>query len=343
VQLQLVAPFETLPTSQPTYAPTIGTSATPLTFDALGNRNVDVIIVALGFEERTRASAERLLVAVRPRRVLLVRYGGTQGEAIERLVSRMAIPSQVVTSTDAITASLQDAQGEVVVDCSGLSKPFLFVATRDALRRQKRVAIVHTLAEQYYPRNDDLQAHGITTTSQYSEIFSRLEDVLMGEAPPYRLVQVHDEPAEPERWRALLASASAKNDRLLHLLDARTYDAARIFVPPPTSARQRVARAAAELAASAADSNVGLIEVDTNDIVRALQVTEEIYKELYFSSGANVEIGLTGSKMHAVAFAALAAAARVSSAWYVSPQAFDEQRFTLGTGETRCFDVMLKG
>jgi hypothetical protein len=341
-QLQLVVPFENLPTPQPTYAPTIGTSATPFTLDALGNRDVDVIIVALGFEDRTRVSAERLLGAVRPRRVLLVRYGGAQGEAIERLVSRMSIPFQVITSTDAITSSLQDAQGEVVVDCSGLSKPFLFVATRDALRGQKRVAIVHTLAEQYYPRNDDLQAHGITTTSQYSEIFSRLEDVLMGEAPPYRLVQVHDEPAEPERWRALLASASAKNDRLLHLLDARTYDAARIFVPPPTSARQRVARAAAELAASAADSNVGLIEVDTNDIVRALQVTEEIYKELYFSSGANVEIGLTGSKMHAVAFAALAAAARISSAWYVSPQTFDEQRFTLGTRETRCFDVMLK-
>ncbi len=341
-QLQLVVPFESLPTTQPTYAPTIGTSAAPLTLDALGHRNVDVIIVALGFEERTRVSAERLLGAVRPRRVLLVRYGGTQGEAIERLVSRMSIPSQLVTSTDAITASLQDLQGDVVVDCSGLSKPFLFVATRDALRRQKRVAIVHTLAEQYYPRNDDLQAHGITTTSQYSDIFSRLEDVLMGEAPPYRLVQVHDEPAEPERWRALLASASAKNDRLLHLLDARTYDATRIFVPPPNSARQRVARAAAELAASAAESNVGLIEVDTNDIVRALQVTEDIYKDLYFSSGANVEIGLTGSKMHAVAFAALAAAARVSSAWYVSPQTFDEQRFTLGTRETRCFDVMLK-
>ncbi len=151
---------------------------------------------------------------------------------------------------------------------------------------------------------------------------------------------MHDEPAESERWRALLASASAKNDRLLHLLDARTYYAARIFAPPP-EARQRVARAAAELAASAADSNIGLLEVDTNDIVRALEVTEEIYADLYFGSGANVEIGLTGSKMHAVAFAALAAAARVSAAWYVFPQTFDEQRFTVGTSESRCFVVTL--
>jgi hypothetical protein len=102
-----------------------------------------------------------------------------------------------------------------------------------------------------------------------------------------------------------------------------------------------VARAAAELAASAADSNVALIEIGTNDIAGALQATEDVYKDLYFGSGANVEIGLTGSKMHAVAFAALAAGARVSSAWYVSPKTLDEKRFTVGTRETECFDVML--
>jgi hypothetical protein len=37
--------------------------------------------------------------------------------------------------------------------------------------------------------------------------------------------------------------------------------------------------------------------------------------------------------MHAVAFAALAAAARVSAAWYVSPKSFDEKRFTEDTGD----------
>jgi hypothetical protein len=340
-QLELVGPVEGVPEAPPIYPPKLGMSSTHLTLDTLGSRIVDVVILALGFEERTRVSAERLLSAVRPRRVLLVQYGGVQGEAIAQLVARLSIPFQVISSVEGIRTCFEDIHGEIVVDCSGLSKPFLFAAIRDALRRQRRVSIVHTLAEHYYPRNDELQAHGITPTSQYSEIFSRLQDVLMGEEPPYRLIQVHDEPAEPERWRALLASASAKNDRLLHLLDTRTYDAARIFVPPPSSARQRVARAAAELAASAADSNVGLIEVDTNDIVRALEVTEEIYNELYFGSGANVEIGLTGSKMHAVAFGALAAAGRVSAAWYVSPQTFDEQRFTVGTRETRCFDVQL--
>jgi hypothetical protein len=113
-------------------------------------------------------------------------------------------------------------------------------------------------------------------------------------------------------------------------------------VPPADSERGIVARAAAELAASAADSNVGLFEVPTSDLHAALQVTEKVYNDLYFGSGANVEIGLTGSKMHAVAFAALAAAGRVASGWYVSPATFDWKRFTTGVGETRCFTVKLK-
>ena len=62
---------------------------------------------------------------------------------------------------------------------------------------------------------------------------------------------------------------------------------------------------------------------------------------LYFGSGANIEIGLTGSKIHAVAFAALAAAGRIAAAWYVSPKRFDMQRFTTGVAETRCFDLSL--
>jgi hypothetical protein len=97
------------------------------------------------------------------------------------------------------------------------------------------------------------------------------------------------------------------------------------------------------LAASAADSNVGLIEVDTNDIDAALRESEKIYNDLYFGSGANVEIGLTGSKIHAVAFAALAASGRISAAWYVSPKTFDKLRFTVGVGDTRCFELSIQG
>lgn len=332
---------ETAPANEPTYAPELGISAEKCDLATLATRDVDTLVLALGFEDRALASAERVLGTVRPRRVVLVKYGDDQGQQIGRLVDKLSIPQRIVTSVEEMSGVLQDARGELVVDSSGLSKSFLFVAVRDALGSFGGVSVVHTLADEYYPRNEDLIARGITLTQQGSEMFESLQDLLVGEVGPYRLVRVHDQPAEPERWRALLASASPKNDRLLHLLDARTYDAARILVPPPTSERRRVARASAELAASAADSNVGLIEVDTNDIDAALRASEEIYKDLYFGSGANVEIGLTGSKIHAIAFAAVAAAGRIASAWYVSPMTFDMQRFTKGVSETRCFRLTL--
>src|SRR5205823_2200012 len=127
-----------------------------------------------------------------------------------------------------------------------LSKPFLFTAVRDVLTRSRRVGITYTLAQQYYPRNQDLIDLGVSADQPVpTSVFARLGEVLTGEAGPYRLVRVHHTPAGSERWQALLASASPKNDRLLHLLDSHPYDATRIFVPPPTTPRRRVARAAA--------------------------------------------------------------------------------------------------
>lgn len=323
--------------------PSLGVSSNSCSLEAWKGREVDAVVVALGFEDRTLASAERLLDVTLPRRAILVRYSDDdQGREIERLFQRAGVTVEVVTSADEMADALKGYE-KVIVDSTGLSKPFLFLAVRDVLAKERKISVMHTLAEHYYPKNRDLLELGVVADKPLpSEVFSRLGEVLMGESGPYRLELVHHVPANPERWRALLASASPKNDRLLHLLDERGYDTARIFVPPPTTPRRRVAWTAVELAASAADANIGLIEVDTNDMEGALKATEAIYKDLYFESGANVEIGLTGAKIHAVAFAALAAAARVSYAWYVSPQQFDRKRFTEGVSKTHCFELSIQ-
>lgn len=323
--------------------PALGVEAASLTLDSLIHRKVDAVILAQGFEERTLISAERLLNVVRPRLVIMVQYDRNQGEALVLLIRGMKIKTEVVTTMSQMEAKLRKISS-VIVDSSGLSKSYLFVAVRDLLKRLGRLTVVHTLAERYYPSNEDLHRIGVRANKQIpTKVFSRLDKVLSGEAGPYEMIQVHREMASPERWRALLASASPKNDRLLHILDSRDYDASRILVPPPTTARRCLARAAAELSASVADENVALVEVNTNDIAGALQKSEEIYNELYYVSGANIEIGLTGSKVHAIAFAALAAAARISAAWYVKPKIYDHARFTTGVGETHCFDLSLTG
>lgn len=321
------------------YPPSLDVATSSIALESLRGHEVDLLVLARGFEDRAYHSAQQLLSLIRPKRVVLVYYDETQGERIEALLVPYGAPVQRITTYDELNAELASVVGDIVVDASGLSKAYLFIAVRNVLRAVGRLTVVHTLAEEYFPRNVDLQARGIGIESSDSEVLSLMDDLLMGEHGPYRLIQVHEELAEPERWRTLIASTSPKNDRLLHLLDARAYDAVRIFVPPPTSLRRRVTRAAAQLSASAADSNVSLIDVDTNDLQCALREAERTYNDLYFSSGANVEIGLTGSKMHAVAFGALAATVRIASAWYVVPKEYDEQRFTKGVGESHCFAI----
>lgn len=323
-------------------SPALGVTVAHGSLADWNGREVDTIVLPLGFEERTLVSAQRALAAIRPCRAILIRYSKDQGAQVEELVRQHVTPIEIVDTAEDLS-TLMENSGRAVIDVSGLSKPFLFAAVRDALKRAGQVGIIHTRAEHHYPRDEDLVAIGVSAERPVpSEILGRLADVLIGEAPPYGLVRVHYAEASPERWRGLIASASPKNDRLLHLLDWRACDATRILVPPPTTPRRRIAWAAAELAVSAADANVALAEVDTNDIDGALRALEEIYNDLYFRSGANVELGLTGSKIHAVAFAALAAAVRVSYAWYVAPTSFDRHQFTQGVGQTRCFDLKLR-
>ncbi len=323
--------------------PSLGLRVTPARLEDWRGRSVGAAVIALGFEERTHVSAARLLGSVRPDRVILVEYNSDQGDRVRELLGHLGLSWQVVSTTDDLASAIA-AHNRVIVDTSGLSKPFLFVAVRDALRNSAAVGVVHTLAKHYYPRNQDLEQLGFTADATPSaEILGRLQDVLMGEEGPFGLIRVHEASAGPERWRTLLASASPKNDRLLHLLDSRVFDATRILVPTPTTPRRRVAQAAAELAASAAGANVGLVRVDTNDIVGAIEATQRVYSDLYFGCGANVEVGLTGSKIHAVAAAGLAATARVAAAWYVSPRQFDRDRFTQGVANTTCFDLTLVG
>lgn len=341
-QLPLALPLRIATPTADVCAPDLRIRVTKHVAETSVEQQIDVLVLALGFEERTQVSAERVLRSTRPVRIVLVSYGDQQGDELYALIRSKGIDTTVVSTLEQLAAALPDAPARIVIDSTGLSKPFLFVAVRDALRKTRRVSVLHTLAVSYYPRNEDLSALGVTVDGPVSEdVFTRTSDILMGEHGPYRHFRVHHEAGSPDRARTLIASASPKNDRLLYLLDQRPCDATRILVPKATTARRRMARASAELAASAADANVSLEDVDTNDVEAALRASERLYNDFYLRSGANVELGLTGSKMHAVAFAALAASVRISAAWYVAPASFDKQRFTEGAASTERYEIEL--
>ncbi len=59
----------------------------------------------------------------------------------------------------------------------------------------------------------------------------------------------------------------------------------------------------------------------------------------YAERGFDIELALTGSKMHAVACAAACSVFKVAQCWYVRPESFDTERFTIGVGETDLFQI----
>ena len=81
------------------------------------------------------------------------------------------------------------------------------------------------------------------------------------------------------------------------------------------------------------------MRVEGQDLGKMVEYLDARYLDIYSSAGANVELGLTGSKMQAVAAAILSSRRRIAQAWYLSPAKFDETRFSKGVGEMRVYDI----
>ena len=73
-----------------------------------------------------------------------------------------------------------------------------------------------------------------------------------------------------------------------------------------------------------------------------LKLVAEKYRKWYIDNGFNFELGLTGSKLQAVACSAASAAFKVSQCWYIRPKSFDIERFTKGVGETHIYKIVLE-
>jgi hypothetical protein len=140
------------------------------------------------------------------------------------------------------------------------------------------------------------------------------------------------------RNRALLAFASEKHERLFALLDKREFDYIEVIAPTGDEPRSRVANFAAEFLCRSFP-NARLERIDTSDLVTLIRYLDGQYLKVYGVEGANLEIGLTGSKMQAVASAVLSAQRKVAQAWYLSPAKFDVLRFSKGVGAARIFDI----
>ncbi|HEX8495327.1 MAG TPA: hypothetical protein VF658_21120 [Pyrinomonadaceae bacterium] len=309
--------------------------------EELKNLNIDTVVLGLGFEDRTLESAKRLLSFIKPASALLVNYDESgYGDEIKELVSRSTQNAQIVPYNDIGKEGLE-VQGNVFVDITGLAKPAMFQSVRSALKQADKVWICDTRAQIYYPRDEDIQKviEAERNLDHYS-LLIELRKILTGEKGRYDCEKQLVSDADESRRRILCAFSSAKHERLLTLLDERDFDRIEILAPNGESPRSQLARIAADVAVNNY-ANTNLTPINSHDLPGVLDFLAKHYQTWYVNGGFNFELALTGSKLQAVACAAMSVAVKVAQCWYVRPLQFDVNRFTIGVGESAYFEVSL--
>ncbi len=301
------------------------------------------ILTGLGFEERTLASNRLLARSANVGIVHGIRYSlEGYGDQIRQLWAGAGKEVHEIDNDRAVV-SPPVMDGLVLIDISGLSKPLIFNPIRRELIEKGRVLVCHVSAAQHYPLQRDLELLLAAKDAEDPLIFlERLSHVLKGESGPYKEMRLLEESSDPSRARAMLAFASSKHERLFSLLDKREFDHIEVIAPAGDKPRAKVAQFAAEFLCRSYQ-NATISRIETSDLLASLSYLDERFLDLYGNSGANVEIGLTGSKTQAVAAAILSARRKISQAWYVGPHHFEEKSFSTGIAGTRIFDVRVVG
>lgn len=315
-------------------------SVEELTDDEMAALRPTSLVLGLGFEERTLESAKRLVRLLKPTRSYAVGYE-EQGKSreIKRLLEKWG-PADLTTVpySKALRDGIQvEDDGATLVDVTGLAKPIIFHTIRQSLRRTGSVLVAHTRAKHYYPTETDMKSL-LKSERDRHKFFEALSGILTGEKGPYQRIPLLTADADETRRSLLVAFSSPKHERLLSLVESKVIDRLEVVAPNGDTARNRVARQIADIAATDnASSKVTLI--DSDDLGTTVDFLRKGFEDWYVRGGFNFEIGLTGSKMEAVAAAAISAFYKLTQCWYVRPQQFDPQRFTKGAGDTRFFRI----
>jgi hypothetical protein len=297
------------------------------------------VVLGLGFEDRTLESTRELVRVLPPATVFAIRYEeeGKSKEMRQLLYKWGSGDVRLVPYDKAIREGIPTSGGSTLVDVTGLAKPVIFHSVRRSLLHSGSVLIAHTRAKQYYPTEADMKSL-LKAERNRQKFFEALADILTGEQGPYRNVPLLDADADETRRNVLVAFASPKHERLLSLIDSRVIDRLEVIAPDGKTARNRVARQIAEIAATD-NASAGVTLIDSDDLTKTIDFLLRSFSHWYVRGGFNFEVGLTGSKMEAVAAAAVSAVCKLTQCWYVGPRKFDPQRFTKGAGGTRFFRI----
>lgn len=344
-QADLFGAFEsdTKSPDQKAWADKVSVSIRQISENELATLPVSSALVGLGFEDRTLASNRFLSGALHPQTVHAIRYP-VEGRSQDILNAWSKSGTTVVEAAyDEALAALPRLDGLALVDISGLAKPLIFKAVRSELIAKGRVLVCHASAERHYPLQEDLEKLFAAERSDDPVAFlDSLAELLTGEDGPYKDIKLLNDVSDPSRNRALLAFASPKHERLFSLLDRREFDQIEIVTPEGDPPHAKVAAYAAEFICQNYP-NASVTRFGNDDLLGLVEYLDAKYLEIYGTGGANFELGLTGTKMQALASAILSSVRKVSQTWYLSPKRFDEKRFSSGVGSIRVYDIRIPG
>jgi len=315
-------------------------SVQELPYGAINYQKIDTVILGLGFEERTLKSVEVMVKHLPPSKVLAIQYPEKgRAEEILNTLDEWGAEVEILAYEKFVESGLVTVHGSTLIDITGLSKPIIFQAVRTSLKEKRTVIISHTHAEQHYPLESELGALLEAQENQDREkFFDALSKLMTGELGPYECDRLLSSDSDDTRRRVLFAFSSPKHERLLSLLDQRDFDRLEIVAPARDTARTHVARQVADIAALD-NSSSGVTQIESDDLSGTIDFLSKGFSDWYVKMGMNLEIGLTGSKIQAVAAAAITATSKVTQCWYLRPQKFDPERFTKGVGDTHLFRI----
>ena len=304
--------------------------------------SVATVVSALGFEERTLISSDRLFSNLTQKNVVLVRYQEPGlGDSIRAKAREASANVYEVEYDKVIEDTFVLPEGEVVVDVTGLAKPAIFRLVAGALSRDHTVVIAHTQADVYYPLDEDIEPILASTGSDdMFTVLERAQKIWTGEKGPYEFVRLFSSDVDQARRRLLCAAVSPQHERLLSLIEQRDYDGLCIIEPTENTPRTRLALLAADVATQGRFGS-RRVSVDSDDLIGIMSLLGNQFDDFYSRNWFDIEFGLTGSKMHTVACAAASVVLKIAQCWYVKPREFDPNRFTKGAKGTRFFRISL--
>jgi serine/threonine protein kinase len=327
-------------TARDNYVRAKAPSSKEISVSDLASIGIDEVVLGLGFEERCLDSAKRLAQIIKPRSARLVRYSDEgNSKEIRHLVDSLC--SEVITLDyrDILSSGMEVSEGNILVDVAGLAKPAIFHCVRNALLQNRKVWFSDTRAQIYYPLEDDIsKVLEADRNRDHYTLLEELSKILSGEIGRYEIERLFSSDADESRRRVLCAFSSSKHGRLFTLLDERDFDRIEILVPPKQTPRSKLAQIAADVAVQNYPGSL-VTKIDSHDLEGVLNFITERFQQFYVDGGFNFELALTGSKLQAVACAAVAAALKISQCWYVHAQMFDPKRFTLGSGQTTYYEI----